>query len=124
MSSKTKNRFEDQMLRSLKRRRNVTSVLYEPTKLDYILYRKYTPDFVVSLSNGTSFILETKGYFRRDDMSKLLAVKKCNPELDIRIVFYRDDPIKGTKMKYSDWANKYGFPFAIESPPKEWFNVE
>lgn len=50
------------------------------------------------------------------------AVKKDNPELDIRIVFMRDGPLrKGGKMRASDWAEKAGFVYCVGPIPKDWF---
>lgn len=46
-------------------------------------------------------------------------VKEQNPELDIRLVFQNDGKV-GKRMRYSDWADKYGFPFAIGRVPKDW----
>ena len=52
-----------------------------------------------------------------------ISVKKEHPEKDIRIVFMSDRPFrKGGKMRPSDWAVKYGFPFSIKKVPKEWFD--
>ena len=56
---------------------------YESTKVPYQIQHNYTPDFV--LPNGV--FLETKGYWDDADRRKMRAVKKCNPELDIRMVF-------------------------------------
>jgi len=54
----------------------------------------------------------------------MVSIKEQNPDLDIRIVFYRDNPSqlgRGSKTRPSDWAIKYGFPFAVKEIPKEWF---
>jgi hypothetical protein len=56
---------------------------YESTKVPYILQCNYTPDFL--LPNGV--YLETKGQLTEEDRRKMLAVKKMNPDLDIRFVF-------------------------------------
>jgi hypothetical protein len=55
----------------------------------------------------------------------MLAVKESHPDIDIRIVFYRDNPSqlgRGSKTRPSDWALKNGFPFSIGSIGKDWFD--
>lgn len=55
----------------------------------------------------------------------MVAVKENHPTIDIRIVFYRDNPSqlgRGSKSRPSDWALKNGFPFAVGSIPREWFD--
>lgn len=96
-------------------------VSYEETKLPYVTHHYYVPDFEVNTRSGTTFFLEVKGYFRTADQVKMRAVKTANPDLDIRLIFQKDNRLnKFSKMHYSDWATKYGFPFAIGELPKEW----
>ena len=82
--------------------------------------RSYTPDFV--LENGT--IIEYKGRLTSSDRTKLLAVKKSNPDVSIRLLFGSDNKLvkNGTK-RYSDWACDNDFDFAIGSVPKRWIKV-
>ena len=95
---------------------------YEPKHghLPYVLY--YIPDFV--LDNG--IIVEAKGFFPSEDRTKMLRVKRANPEADIRFVFQRDSKInKGSKTRYTDWAKKHGFIAVVGlSIPEDWFNEE
>jgi anaerobic ribonucleoside-triphosphate reductase len=44
----------------------------------------------------------------------MVAVKKLHPTLDIRIIFY------SKRAKDIRWAEKYGFPWAIEKIPADW----
>jgi hypothetical protein len=44
----------------------------------------------------------------------MAAVKRLNPHLDIRILFY------SKKAKDIRWAEKHGFIYAIETIPPEW----
>lgn len=83
---------------------------------------KYTPDFVIERKKGKRLIVETKGRFTSQDRTKMLNVKKSNPEEDIRIVFQRDNAIrKGSKTTYTDWATKNGFPSHIgKTMPLDW----
>lgn len=94
---------------------------YESEKLKYVLEATYTPDFIIRFEDGHKIYLETKGYFDQIAKRKMVAVKKCNPDLDIRFLFSRNNILyKGAKSKYSDWCNKYGFPWAIRDIPIEW----
>ncbi len=63
--------------------------------------------------------IETKGLLRKPDARKLIAVKECNPEIDLRLVFY-EDKRWSKRMRYTDWAAKHGFECAIGRVPKEW----
>lgn len=92
---------------------------YESTKVPYVLHCNYTPDFL--LPNGV--FLETKGHLTSEDRRKMKAVKKENPELDIRMVF--QSPFnkinKGSKTTYAKWAEQNGFPWcSFHSIPIEW----
>ena len=95
------------------------SFKYEPIKLPYVLERTYCPDFV--LSNGV--IIEAKGKLDPDTRSKMIAVKKAHPELDIRFVFMRADNklSKASKTTYAQWAQQNGFQWADSLIPEEWF---
>ena len=92
---------------------------YESTKVPYVLQCNYTPDFL--LPNGV--YLETKGQLTEEDRRKMKAVKKANPELDIRFVFQApyNKIYKGSKTTYAAWAEKNNFPWAAyHSIPIEW----
>ncbi len=100
-----------------------SEVEYETEKLKYTIQKEYIPDFIITFEDGTKMYIETKGYFQYPDREKMVAVKEANPDLDIRMVFFSDRPSslgKNVKMKPSEWAIKYGFPFAIGEIPKEW----
>lgn len=104
------------------------SIEYETEKLEYTEYKQYIPDLIVRYSGDNdgerTVYIEGKGYFPYPERAKMIAVKEQNPQLDIRIVFYRDTPSslgKGSKMKPTEWATKYGFPSAVKTIPEEWF---
>ena len=83
--------------------------------------RVYTPDFVITRNNSTLLYLETKGYFRAEARTKMRAVKKYHPDLDIRIVFQKNLVInKRTDFTYMKWAERNNFPAAVGHIPKEW----
>lgn len=95
-------------------------VKYEPpeSRVSYIPKLKtYTPDFV--LVNG--IIVEAKGRLTVHDRTKHLLIQAQHPELDIRFVFQYNNPIvKGSKIRYTDWADNNGFKWAMKFIPPEW----
>ena len=98
---------------------NGLTVEFEPFKLPYLVKGNYFPDFV--LPNG--IIVEAKGYFDSRARAKMIAVKKHNPGLDIRMLFMnsRTKVRKGSKLTYADWCEKYGFIYADGMIPLKWF---
>src|ERR1041385_5061805 len=111
MPKKLKNKFEQRIDRQLKKAK--VQYKYEAERLPYIFAGHYTADFVVVLPTGKIYI-ETKGYFRPDAKRRMAAVKKLNPALDIRIIFYTKRPAD------IRWADKHGFKWAVGELPKEW----
>lgn len=103
---------------TIKNNKNV-KLKYETLKLPYVIEKYYLPDFVIE---GTDIVVEVKGYFRATDRTKMLAVKKANPNLDIRFVFPQDNKLfSRSKTRYSDWCEKNGFKYHIGTEiPKEW----
>ncbi len=91
---------------------------YESLKLPYSIDHTYIPDFV--LPNGV--IIEVKGKLDAITRSKMLAVKRAHPHLDIRLVFMRGENklSKRSKTTYLSWAEKNGFPCADGAIPEEW----
>jgi len=93
---------------------------YEPDKFNYVIEAKYTPDFKVG-----DVYLETKGFFKPADRRKMLAVKKCNPDLDVRLVFQApyNKISKNSKTTYATWAEKNGFQWCpYYDIPLDWLN--
>lgn len=77
----------------------------------------YTPDFF--LSNGV--IIETKGRFTAADRRKMLAIQEAHPDLDIKMLFMRDNKIhKNSATHYSDWCMQHNYDFAIGHCKQEW----
>ena len=92
---------------------------YESEKLSYTIEHNYTPDFV--LPNYT--YLETKGYWDAADRRKVLAVKKANPEIDLRMVFQApyNTISKKSKTTYAQWCEKHDIPWSsFHNIPLEW----
>lgn len=98
------------------------TIQYESTKLPYVLEKQYIPDFVVTGPDGRITYLEVKGYFRPTDRTKLLAVKRKDPSLDIRLCFDRNNKIHSkSNTLYSDWCEKHGFKYCFGEIPDSWF---
>lgn len=109
------NKFEKRIDRQLRKAK--VNYGYETEKIPYIISGHYIPDFIVNLSNGNKIYIECKGYFRPEDKRKLVAVKKCHPTYDIRILFYKLD--KQSKR----WAERNQFQYAVESVPSIWLSA-
>lgn len=96
---------------------------YELTKIKFeepATLRTYTPDF--KLDNG--IIIECKGRFTPADRRKMALVIEQYPDLDIRMVFQRDNTLsKASKTTYSAWCASRGIVCHVTedgSIPKEW----
>ena len=92
----------------------------EPT-VRYVLTKRYIPDFV--LPNGV--IVEAKGFFEPKDRTKMIQVKKQNPNLDIRMLFQdankRLTKSNNSKM-YWQWCEQHGFLWEEGTTiPEEWY---
>ena len=82
---------------------------YEPYQIPYVIERKYTPDFVYE-SNGRTYIIECKGYFRAGDTQKYRAVKNClgeNEELIFVLMKPNQKVSKSTKNTMAQWCDKH-----------------
>ncbi len=98
-------------------------VKYESQVFPYTLKRRYIPDFEIIFSNSDRMYIEAKGYLRKEDRAKLLAVIRDNPFIDLRLLFNRDHTLsKGSRNRYSDWAKKNNIPYAIGEVPEEWLD--
>ncbi len=113
-----RNKFEFKIYDQL--RRSGCTFKYEGERLAYVKAGHYTPDFIISTPNGKIYV-EAKGYFRPEHKSKMVAVKKCHPELDIRLLFYAN-PWTKTGVQYSKWAIKNGFKYAFQTIPEAWLD--
>lgn len=119
-----RNPFEVKTFKDLKAilSQDKVQINYESEKIPYTTTHVYVPDFVLEWKDGHKVYIETKGYLRREDAEKMIAVKKQHPDLDIRILFEKDNRVSNRhKMRYSTWAEKYGFPYAIKKIPDDWF---
>ncbi len=92
---------------------------YESTKVPYVIQHHYCPDFLLP----NNVLLETKGYWDPADRRKILAVKKDNPDLDLRMVFQApyNKISKKSKTTYAMWCEKHDIPWtSYHNIPLEW----
>lgn len=110
-------------LKKTRGRRKSPKVTFETAKLPYILVRSYIPDIIFERPNGKTTFIEVKGYLRPEDRSKMIAVKRFDPSIDLRIVFASDNKMnKHSGNRYSDWAKKNNIPYSIGEIPPEWLD--
>jgi hypothetical protein len=92
---------------------------YESTKIPYTIQHNYNPDFLLP----NNVYLETKGHWDAADRRKILAVKKGNPELDLRMVFQApyNKISKKSKTTYAMWCEKHDIPWtSYHNIPLDW----
>lgn len=83
--------------------------------------RRYRPDFYIP---EFDFYIELKGAFSSRDRTKMLAVRKANPDIDFRILLLADNKInKNSEKRYSDWCNEHEWVWYLgRNPPDKWFS--
>ena len=92
---------------------------YESEKLSYTIEHNYTPDFVLP----NYVYLETKGYWDPADRRKVLAVKRDNPDVDLRMVFQSpyNTISKKSKTTYAQWCERHDIPWtSYHDIPIDW----
>ena len=92
---------------------------YESTQVPYVIQHNYTPDFLLP----NHVYLETKGYWDAADRRKVLAVKRDNPFIDLRMVFQSpyNTISKKSKTTYAKWCEKHNIPWtAYHEIPLDW----
>lgn len=118
---KLRSKFEDKIKASCPKLR------YESISLDYTVDYTYKPDFVLTTKNKHQILIECKGgnsfkYFNGAYRKKWLAMRQCNLNKDIRLIFEKDFKI-GKKMRVSDWCSKNNIKYHIGSElPKSWLS--
>jgi predicted nuclease of restriction endonuclease-like RecB superfamily len=83
---KTRNRFEEAIRKQIRKTKIVYQ--YEGETIPFIIASHYTPDFILYTPLGKVYV-ECKGYFRPEDRRKMVAVKRLNPKMDLRILFQK-----------------------------------
>jgi len=92
---------------------------YESIKVPYTIQHHYHPDFILP----NNVYLETKGYWPAEDRRKVAAVKKDNPDIDLRMVFQApfNKISKKSKTTYAKWCEKREIPWcAFHNIPLDW----
>ena len=92
---------------------------YESTKIPYTIQHNYTPDFVLP----NHVYLEAKGYWSAEDRRKILAVRKENPDIDLRMIFQSpyNKISKRSKTTYAQWCDKHKILWtAYHEVPLDW----
>ena len=92
---------------------------YETEKVPYVIEHSYIPDF--KLPNG--IYLECKGYWDAEDRRKIKAVKRLNPDLDLRMVFQApyNTISKSSKTTYAQWCERHNILWtSFTNIPLEW----
>jgi len=95
------------------------SYQYESEKLSYTIEHNYTPDFLLP----NYVYLETKGYWDAADRRKVLAVKRANPDIDLRMVFQApyNTISKKSKTTYAQWCENLNIPWtSFHNIPLDW----
>ena len=95
------------------------SFQYESEKLSYTIEHNYTPDFVLP----NYVYLEAKGYWAAAARRKVVAVKRDNPDIDLRMVFQSPYSTisKRSKTTYAKWCEKHDIPWtSYHDIPLEW----
>lgn len=88
-----------------------------PEDFQHWTYHSYTPDF--ELPSGV--LVEAKGKFTAAMRTIVLNVIRCNPEIDLRMCFQRDNRLhSGSKTTYSEWCKRNNIDYAIGTIPTEW----
>lgn len=90
---------------------------YEPHQIEYVVHRKYTPDFVFN-GEKYNYYIECKGFFRAGDTQKYKAIRDSIGLFD-ELVFVLMNPnqkvSKSTKLTMSQWCDKENI---------KWYTIE
>lgn len=101
---------------------NAPSLVREPLSLSYV--KEYVPDFLMLARSGKAILIECKGHFPSNQRTKMIAVKKAHPDLDIRFLFVNASERLGkrSKQNYGQWATKNSFKWSEGTTiPKSWW---
>ena len=113
MEPKYRNKFERECGEAL-----AGLATYEPRKINYVVHKKYLPDFMGLNQNGDTIMVEAKGYFRVGDTQKYKAIRDSLHVYE-HLVFLLYSPTKkirkGAKMNMGEWCEKEGL---------RWFTLE
>lgn len=112
-------------LADLQRAKSIRKFEYEPEVWEYQhKVSRYTPDFKVTMADGSVQYYEAKGKMTDETRKKLVSIKRCNPCKDLKIIFERaGNKLKaGGKMTYGTWADKEGYEWNEKTISEDWYN--
>ena len=92
----------------------------EPEKV-----RKYNPDYFVYRRDGSLIVVEAKGRWTAEDRKKICFVTEQNPDLDLRMLFERDNTLSKSpkSKKYTEWCAMKGIKCAVgRAVPQRWLD--
>jgi hypothetical protein len=95
---------------------------YETHTMEYQYKpQQYTPDFELYVP-GDRIYIEYKGKMTNEVRRKMLAIKDCNPDIEVCLVFEKpkNKIRKGSKTTYAQWAEKNGFKWSEHYVKEEW----
>lgn len=116
--TKNKIEFEYETIKLVYEKPVRSGLCKECGKKKVVKLATYTPDFIIN--NGKTLI-EYKGRLTQTDRAKLLAVRRANPERDLRLLFGSDNRlVKNSDKRYSTWCVDNGIDYAIGVPPAGW----
>jgi hypothetical protein len=68
------------------------------------------------------FGIELKGRLTGHDRDKMVAVKRDNPEVNIKMLFLSNNRLHPrTEKRYMDWAAEAGYDASVKIPDMRWF---
>ncbi len=99
---------------------------YEHEKLTYQYEpQNYTPDF--TLYSNNNLLIEYKGKMIKQTRDKILAIKRCNPDRRICLVFERANnklSARPNSWKYWEWAEKNQIEWSEIYVKSEWLEED
>jgi hypothetical protein len=113
----------DTELKRLRRSRKLKSYSYEDKTFDFVIKHKYTTDFPIVNKSGKEWLLEVKGFLDQKARRKLRAIRECNPDIDLRLLFPKEEPLpeKGLTQTNVQWSIKHNFKYTVGVKiPEDW----
>lgn len=86
--------------------------------------QSYTPDFLLYADDNK--LVEYKGKMTGDTRKKILAIKRCNPDRKLYLVFEQPNnklSSRPNSQRYWQWAEKHGIEWGDRYVRDEWFNT-
>jgi len=110
-------------LEELRKQKKIKKFEYEPEIWTYQHEpQKYKPDFKVTMPDNSCQYYEAKGKLTDATRKKMVSVKRCNPDKDLKLIFERaNNKLRaGGKMTYGTWADKTKIPWNEKHVKEEW----